>query len=105
MPTIVAATVDSARSRQALLQLLALGGLDLKLAPEALFLVLGISAKARLQRPKSRLKTLLIGRDAGHLLADRQRVDIVSSLISFHRFEVAHVPEDRIFVGDAIGSQ
>ena len=102
---MAAATVDRARSRQPLLELVVLGGLELRLASEALFLVLGISAKARLRCPTSCLKTLLIGWNAGHLLADRQGVDIVGSLISFHRFEIAHVPEDRIFVGDAIGSQ
>ena len=37
--------------------------------------------------------------------AEHQRVDVVRAFVRLHRLEIAHVPEDRVFVDDPVGSQ
>src|ERR1039457_6242249 len=50
-------------------------------------------------------RPLLVRRHPRDSLSDHQRVNVVGSLIRLHRFQVAHVPHDRIFVRDPVGAQ
>src|SRR5579859_558663 len=47
----------------------------------------------------------LKGADAGYVLTQDQRVNIVRALVGLHRLQVHHVAHHRIIVGDAVGAQ
>ena len=49
--------------------------------------------------------SLAIGRNSGDALTNDQRVDVVGSFIGLHRFEIAHVAHDGIFVHNAVCAQ
>src|ERR671932_325405 len=40
-----------------------------------------------------------------HSCSEDQRVDLVGAFISEYRFQVVHVPDDRVLEGDAVGAQ
>src|SRR4051812_47687124 len=43
--------------------------------------------------------------DACDGLPNDECVNVVCSLVSLHRLKVCHVPEDRIFVGNSVGTE
>ena len=50
-------------------------------------------------------RSLAVRLHAGHPFADDQGVDVIGSLVRFYRFEVAHVPHNRILIHDAVGPE
>src|SRR5579871_3463900 len=43
--------------------------------------------------------------DAGHILANDQRMNIVSAFVCFYRFQVHHVAHHRVIIGNAVCAQ
>src|SRR4051795_436720 len=55
--------------------------------------------------PRYGLTRSLEGRDAGDVLADDERVDVVRALVREHALEVQHVAAALVLVGHAVGAE
>jgi hypothetical protein len=49
--------------------------------------------------------SLFVGRDARNPLANHQRMDVIGTLVCFHRFQVAEVAHDGVLVHDPVAPQ